>query len=921
MGTHVAGGGISTGATRISRRGSHVTGSMMSSLITFVLRLDNGRRCKVIAVEKLEACGEVVLTLQPCDSISGETAVCVLRGSWTSTVVREGDVVSVTATQMSNQPGCWVVDNDAGMLTTHPDTLVSGTTIVGSLFCTRRSVLSDMYRGMDADSSIMVMGSFLHQLLQEVLKRKVSSLEGINGVLSEFVSSRHFIFSLYSSGMPLDETKESLSEFVPKIHAFVQKYINNSSAVTQPTNWNSKESWSGTITDVADIEENIWTPKLGIKGKVDVTVKTHKQNIKKVMPLELKTGRASFSAEHRGQVILYTMMMSELGQTVDSGLLLYLREGVMKEVKVGVAERRDLMLLRNQLVSELRASHRVVVADNHQVAPPSLPHPINHHSACAKCPYLTLCSSALRVSGSEELSNTNPLQGLSVASTAHLQMEHMLYVFHWTGLLRLEHTDNQLRSPALHDIWTLPPAERRKRGTCVPEVRLVGEVTEVTVGSYEHVFEWDCEGGCPLAEGDYVIVSSQSRPAVAAGPVRHLAECQLTLHLERDLSVQQKEDMVWHLDRYESQSGLVFNMTNLGSLLDNTEQAGRLRKAVIDLEVPSFNPKLSSRVLKASVDVMALLNDQQKKAIFRTLAAEHYILIKGMPGTGKTATVVALVQLAVRLGLSVLITSHTHSAVDNVLLKLRGLVDFLRLGAVHKLHPELTDYGESRQVFSSPQEMQAFYDSKNVVAVTCLGSSHPLLTRRQFDLCIVDESGQVLQPTVLRPLFSARKFVLIGDPEQLPPLVRSTKAKELGLGQSLFARLDRPAVTSELSLQYRMNQRITNLANTLTYNGRLQCGSPEVASATLSLPKPLVNQPDWVGRALGSSLDQAVIVLDTGKTEAVDCTNVTEAEVVLKIVTALGQRQNGGRPDVHSLPQSQRRLLTRAQSACSLPWD
>ncbi|KAG8247958.1 Eukaryotic translation initiation factor 3 subunit D [Homalodisca vitripennis] len=32
----------------------------------------------------------------------------------------------------------------------------------------------------------------------------------------------------------------------------------------------------------------------------------------------------------------------------------------------------------------------------------------------------------------------------------------------------------------------------------------------------------------------------------------------------------------------------------------------------------------------------------------------------------------------------------------------------------------------------------------------------------------------------------------------------------------------------------------------------------------------------------------------------------------------LFERQNGGRSDVHSLPQSQRRLLTHAQSACSL---
>lgn len=83
-------------------------------------------------------------------------------------VVKEGDIVSVSARPLADQPGCWVVDNDEGMVTVHPDTLVSGTAVVGSLFCQRRSVLSDTYRGMDSDSQIMVLGSFLHQLLQEV---------------------------------------------------------------------------------------------------------------------------------------------------------------------------------------------------------------------------------------------------------------------------------------------------------------------------------------------------------------------------------------------------------------------------------------------------------------------------------------------------------------------------------------------------------------------------------------------------------------------------------------------------------------------------------------------------------------------------------------------------------------------------------
>lgn len=86
----------------------------------------------------------------------------------TNSVVSEGDTVSVWA-QPEGQAGCWAVGNKSGLLVTHPDMLVSGTTVVGSLFCPRRAVLSDMYRGMDSDSSIMAVGCFLHELLQEVL--------------------------------------------------------------------------------------------------------------------------------------------------------------------------------------------------------------------------------------------------------------------------------------------------------------------------------------------------------------------------------------------------------------------------------------------------------------------------------------------------------------------------------------------------------------------------------------------------------------------------------------------------------------------------------------------------------------------------------------------------------------------------------
>ena len=66
---------------------------------------------------------------------------------------------------------------------------------------------------------------------------------------------------------------------------------------------------------------------------------------------------------------------------------------------------------------------------------------------------------------------------------------------------------------------------------------------------------------------------------------------------------------------------------------------------------------------------------------------------------------------------------------------------------------------------------------QNIVATSCLGTNHPLFTRRQFDVCIVDEASQVIQPACLGPLFCCKKFVLVGDPKQLPPVVQSKEAR------------------------------------------------------------------------------------------------------------------------------------------------
>lgn len=85
------------------------------------------------------------------------------------------------------------------------------------------------------------------------------------------------------------------------------------------------------------------------------------------------------------------------------------REGVLQEIPYNEHEKRDLILLRNELAYyltrkvQLNRSVDKVIGSNklswsqsiNSLNPPELPEPINH-SACEKCPYNIICSTFLK---------------------------------------------------------------------------------------------------------------------------------------------------------------------------------------------------------------------------------------------------------------------------------------------------------------------------------------------------------------------------------------------------------------------------------------------------------------------------------------------------------------------------------------------
>ncbi|XP_075573052.1 putative helicase senataxin isoform X2 [Pelecanus crispus] len=104
-----------------------------------------------------------------------------------------------------------------------------------------------------------------------------------------------------------------------------------------------------------------------------------------------------------------------------------------------------------------------------------------------------------------------------------------------------------------------------------------------------------------------------------------------------------------------------------------------------------------------------------------------------------------------------------------------------------------------------------------------------------FSCVIVDEAGQSCEVETLIPLIHrCNKLVLVGDPRQLPPTVKSVKAQEYGYDQSLMARLHRhldeqvqkkilqslPIV--QLTVQYRMHPDICLFPSNYVYGRTLK---------------------------------------------------------------------------------------------------
>ena len=110
-----------------------------------------------------------------------------------------------------------------------------------------------------------------------------------------------------------------------------------------------------------------------------------------------------------------------------------------------------------------------------------------------------------------------------------------------------------------------------------------------------------------------------------------------------------------------------------------------------------------------------------------------------------------------------------------------------------------------------------------------------------FDLVVIDEAGQAIEPSCWIPILQGKRCILAGDQCQLAPVILSRKALEGGLGVSLLERatgLHDGLLATKLTTQYRMNDAISSWASKEMYGGLLK--SSENVSSHLLVDSPII---------------------------------------------------------------------------------
>ena len=404
------------------------------------------------------------------------------------------------------------------------------------------------------------------------------------------------------------------------------------------------------------------------------------------------------------------------------------------------------------------------------------------------------------------------------------------------------------------DLWNMPLAEKKETGNIYTGLTIIEKERSSSFNGYDTItlaVPQQGEDFLPnFRRGDMIYLYAYKKndaPDVRMsilfkGSLQEIHGDRLVVHLNDG---QQNPDLIsgdyFAIEHAGSDIGGTSAIRSLYTFITSNEER---RQLLLGQRVPRVDKSLTlSRSYHPDYD----------EIILKAKQAQDYFLLIGPPGTGKTSQAL---QFLVREQLvekskvqsskfkvqsSILLLAYTNRAVDEICNMLtENDIDYIRIGnefscdlkySDHLLKEVLDDNATLNSIKST------LADAQIVVATTStMNSNAALFNIKHFDLAIIDEASQILEPNIIG-LLSTRhaerraieRFILIGDHKQLPAVVQQQDTLETEETNTFLKNIHLSSCTNSLFERLILTERAagrTEFVGTLHKQGRMH---PDIA--------------------------------------------------------------------------------------------
>lgn len=786
-----------------------------------------------------------------------------------------GSRLEIAAFHLRRVDEATLATGPGGVVVLEPDWLINVTDLTEMEYCPRVYLVRRFE--LSEPGLAMLRGNILHQTFEQILRTPDDEGAIVAALRAAFFAGTREMALL-------DQTKAAMWEQVKEHYARLKAWARTSRRPGTPFS-----------------ETFLLAPQLGMKGKIDAL--WFDAGSAPVI-VELKTGRSMGEHPkpgHAFQAGAYSLMTAARGWSrPDTQRVMVLYSGnpeLMRSINI----ERQIPQTIESLRTAIAHRNQLVLSDYLSDAPFETRQP----NKCIQCSVGLQCAAI-----SDLLGHSDPRPKTATwiyTPDPTLTEPDRAWFRTFARLLFMEFRAVKSDHAAL---WRQSPQERVELGRTF--LAQSSRLTKQEGERFVYLLEGDNQS--ELREEDFVLVSDAAGPMagmIAQGTVRRPLENGLEVEFGEALKFEPRI-----VDSYVSEGLVERQFAGIWAWL---HQEKAQRDLVIGRRGPRFSPQPLAPQGPAAVGTRSL-NTRQVQAVQAAVNMDEALLVLGPPGSGKTTLIVALVRESLHLKQRILLAAGTNTALDNMLKPLiaAGFGDqVLRLGVESRTDPAVRAFvpealARSDDLDTQIKQMRALFATRQIVgatATTWLSNSWKVFGR--FDVAIVDEAAQITLPAALGALRLARKFILIGDHRQLPPVVISAPRQAEGgeerlteerlteerLALSLFERLflhyeqHCPAAVVRLNEQYRMNSVICALPQQLWYDADLRPATTAIANARLALARPVSGGSELAaGPELITALDpqHPVVFIDVPWAQA-GCgprTNPREAQLVGEILSA-----------------------------------